>query len=74
MQFVDVASNRVVIVTAGRRRNSMGGFAGGSDEDLLNESFRDMARDLARFLVRLSKSEVPRAHVELERPLGQQRG
>jgi hypothetical protein len=39
----------------------MGGFAGGSDEDLLNESFRDMARDLARFLVRLSKGEVPKS-------------
>lgn len=60
MQFVDVASSRVVIVTADRRRNSMGGFAGGSDEDLINESFSDMARDLARFLVRLSKGEMPK--------------
>ena len=59
MQFVDVASNRAVIATADRRRNSMGGFAGGSDEDLLNESFNDIARDLGRFLVRLSKGEMP---------------
>jgi Domain of unknown function (DUF4410) len=54
MQLVDIASNRAVVVTADRRRNSMGGFAGGSDEDLINESFKDIARDLARFLVRLS--------------------
>ena len=75
MQLVDVASNRAVVVTADRRRNSMGGFAGGSDEDLLNESFSDIARDLARFLVRLSKGEMPRSsRGEVERPLGQRRG
>ena len=56
MQLVDIASNRAVVVTADRRRNSMGGFAGGSDEDLINESFKEIARDLARFLVRLSTS------------------
>lgn len=60
-QLVDVASNRVVIVTAARRLHSMGGFAGGSAEDLLGESVRDIARDLARFLVRLSKGEMPKS-------------
>ena len=56
MQLVDIASNRAVVVTADRRRHSTGGFAGGSDEDLINESFQDIARDLVRFLVRLSTS------------------
>jgi len=59
MQFVDVASDRVVIATADRRRATMGLF-GGSDEEHLQESFDDLARDLARFLVRLSKGEVPK--------------
>ena len=60
MQFLEAASNRVVIVTADRRRASMGWF-GGSDDEHLEESFDDMARDLARFLVRLSKGEVPKS-------------
>lgn len=59
MQFVDATSSRVVIVTADRRIASMGSF-GGSDEEHLKESFDDMARDLARFLVRLSKGETPK--------------
>lgn len=57
MQVVEAASNRVVIVTADRRRSSMGR---GSDEEHLQESFDDLARDLARFFVRLSKGEVPK--------------
>jgi hypothetical protein len=59
MQLVEAASNRVVVVTADRRLASMGAF-GGSDEEHLEESFDDMARDLAKFLVRLSKGEVPK--------------
>lgn len=59
MRFVEVSSQRVVLVTADRRTASMGLF-GGSDEEHLEESFDDIARDLARFLVRLSKGEAPR--------------
>jgi Domain of unknown function (DUF4410) len=59
MQFVDVQSGRVVLVTADRRLGSMGLF-GGDSEDFLKESFDDMARDLAKFLVRFSKGEVSR--------------
>jgi hypothetical protein len=32
---------------------------GGDDEEILKESVDDMARDLAKFLVRLSKGEAP---------------
>jgi len=59
MHFVDAESGRVVLVTADRRLGSMGMF-GGDSEDFLKESFDDMARDLARFLVRLSTGEAPR--------------
>ena len=59
MRFVEAASGRVVMVTADRRIASIGWF-GGSDEAHLEESFDDMARDLAKFLVRLSKGEAPR--------------
>ncbi len=58
MNFVD-QSGRVVLVTADRRMGSAGLF-GGSDDDFLRESFDDMARDLAKFLVRLSQDQVPR--------------
>ena len=45
---------------AGRIRVSGGmQWFGGDDEEILNESFDDMARDLAKFLVRLSKGEAP---------------
>jgi hypothetical protein len=33
---------------------------GGDSKDHLKESFDDMARDLARFLTRLARGEVPR--------------
>jgi hypothetical protein len=59
MRFVEASSGRVVMVTADRRIASVGWF-GGSDEEHLGESFDDMARDLAKFLVRLSKGEAPR--------------
>ncbi len=58
MHFVDARSGRVWLVTADRRLASMGLF-GGDSEDFLRESFDDMARDLAKFLVRLSKGEAP---------------
>ena len=58
MQFLDAGANRVVIVTSDRRVASVGWF-GGSDEEHLEESFNDMARDLAKFLVRLSKGQAP---------------
>jgi hypothetical protein len=61
MRFEEVASRSVVMVTADRRIASYAPFSlGGSDIELLEESFNDMARDLARFLVRLSKGEAPR--------------
>ncbi len=59
MTFVDVQTNRPVVVTADRRVAQMG-FFGGDSRDHLRESFDDMARDLARFLVRLSKGEAPK--------------
>jgi hypothetical protein len=59
IRFVEAASGKVVLVTADRRVASIGLF-GGDDEDHLRESFDDMARDLAKFLVRLSKGEAPK--------------
>jgi hypothetical protein len=38
------------------------GAAGGDDGDFLRESFDDMARDLARFLARLTKGEAPKSN------------
>lgn len=62
MHFVDAESGRVVMVTADRRLGSMGVF-GGDDADFLRESFNDMARDLAKFLTRLTKGEAHAALV-----------
>jgi len=59
MQFVEVPSGRAMMVTADRRIASVG-FFGGATRDHFRESFDDMARDLAKFLVRLSKGEAPR--------------
>ena len=47
------------MVTADRRVAQMGIF-GGDSKDHLRESFDDMARDLAKFLVRLNRGEAPR--------------
>lgn len=58
MHFVDAQSGRVWLVTADRRLGSMGLF-GGDSEDFLKESLDDMARDFAKFLVRLAKGEAP---------------
>ena len=60
LQLVDAASGKVGLVTADRRVASIGMF-GGSDEEHLEESFNDLARDFARFLVRLSQGQAPKA-------------
>ena len=60
MQLADAASGRAGLVTADRRVASFG-FFGGSDEEHLEESFNDLARDFARFLVRLSQGQAPKA-------------
>ena len=57
-RFVDVPTGRIVMVTADRRKASVGWF-GGDDEEHLEESFDDAARDLAKFLTRLSRGESP---------------
>jgi hypothetical protein len=59
MRFVEVTTGKVVMLTADRRVASMG-FFGGDSKDHLRESFDDTARDLAKFLVRLSRGEAPR--------------
>jgi len=59
MTFTDAQTGQPVIVTADRRVAQMG-FFGGDSKDHLKESFDDMARDLAKFLVRLSRGEAPK--------------
>lgn len=58
-RFIDVRTGRIVAVTADRRIASVGQFweFGGSDEQHLEESFDDAARDLTKFLGRLSRGE-----------------
>jgi len=56
LRFVDAASGQVVMATADRRIAKVGG----SSTELVEESFDDMARDLAKFLIRLSKGEAPK--------------
>lgn len=58
MRFVDVQSRKPVLVTADRRRATMGIF-GGDTKDHWKEAFDDMARDLGKFLVRLSNGQAP---------------
>jgi len=58
MRFVDASSGRVMMVTADRRIAQVALF-GGDDQDLLKESFDDMARDLTKFLQRLARGEAP---------------
>ena len=60
MRFVDVQTGKVVLVTADRRIAKMGGQFGGSSDDLMGEAYDDMARDLGKFLVRLSKGQAPK--------------
>ena len=60
LQLLDAASGKVGLVTADRRVASVG-MLGGSDEEHLEESFNDLARDFAKFLVRLSQGQAPKA-------------
>ncbi len=63
-RFVDLQSGRVVMVTADRRvaaiSEALSLDYGGDSEGLLKQSFDNMARDLARFLVRLGRGEAPK--------------
>ena len=59
IRFVDAQSSQPVLVIADRRVAAYGVFGGDSREHL-RESFDDMARDRAKFLVRLSKGEAPK--------------
>jgi hypothetical protein len=60
MRFVDTRTGQVQLVTADRRIASVGMW-GGSSKDHLKESYDDMARDLTKFLARLSRGETPAA-------------
>jgi len=58
MRFVDVQSGQPVLAINDRRQASMG-FFGGSTRDHWKESFDDMARDIGKFLLRLSQGQAP---------------
>jgi len=58
MRFVDVQSGQPVMAINDRRQATMG-FFGGSTRDHWKESFDDMARDLGKFLLRLSQGQAP---------------
>jgi hypothetical protein len=60
MQLVDAQSGQAVLVTADRRLGSIGLFDA-ANERFLEESFDDIALDLTRFLVRVSRGEVSTA-------------
>jgi hypothetical protein len=61
-RFVD-PTGRVVVVTADRRVGAMSEAMsldyGGSGKQLIEQSVNDMARDLAKFLVRLHQGKAP---------------
>jgi len=59
MNLAEVPSGRVVLATADRRVSGGVQLFGGDTDELLEEAFSDMARDLAKFLVRLAKGEAP---------------
>jgi len=67
MRFVDAQTSKVLMVTADRSVAAYGIF-GGDSRDHLRESFDDMARNLAKFLVRLSKDEAPPKDVPAPAP------
>ena len=56
--IADLQSGQVVIVTADRRQATMG-IWGGVSENHIRNALDDIARDLTKFLVRLSKSQAP---------------
>jgi Domain of unknown function (DUF4410)/Protein of unknown function (DUF3313) len=58
LRFVDTQTGQPVLVTADRRRATMG-FFGGSAREHWKEAFDDMARDLGKFLIRLSSGQAP---------------
>jgi len=58
-RFLDAQSGKVLMVTADRSVAAYGIF-GGDSRDHLRESFDDMARNLGKFLLRLSKGEAPK--------------
>jgi hypothetical protein len=57
-RIADMQSGRVVIVTADRRQATMGIWGGASEHHIRN-ALDDIARDLTKFLVRLSKGQAP---------------
>jgi len=57
-QITDMRSGQVVVVTADRRQATMGVW-GGASPDHIHNALDDIARDLTKFLVRLSKGQVP---------------
>jgi hypothetical protein len=59
MRFVDRQSGSIVLVTADRREVVATGAAK-TPAGRLREAFDDIARDLGKFLVRLSRGEAPR--------------
>jgi len=56
--IADLQSGQVVIVTADRRQATMG-IWGGVSENHIRNALDDIARDLTKFLIRLSKGQVP---------------
>lgn len=56
-RLVDVQTGKVMVVTADRREAYFGIF-GGDSEDHMREALSDMARDYARFMVRLKGAPV----------------
>lgn len=64
IRFVDVQSGQPVMVTADRRVGAISEAAsidyGGDSEDLLKQSFDNMARDQVKFLERLARGEAPK--------------
>jgi uncharacterized protein DUF4410 len=60
-RLVDATSGQVVLVTVDRRVAAMSDAMsldyGGDDEQLIKEAMNDIARDFAKFMVRLSRGE-----------------
>jgi hypothetical protein len=56
-RLVDVQTGKVMVVTADRREAFFGIF-GGDSEDHMREALSDMARDYAKFLVRLKGAPI----------------